>query len=189
MAEDLTPQDVAKYTKDRIAADDPDVERALAAALARVRRYCGWHVSPVVDETITLDGTGRALLVLPTLKVVELTSVTEDGVELDLANVKQSADATGILAKSNWEPWEYGFSNVEVELSHGFTAAEAEDFREAVLSLIDQATMSINSGRSGPMISKRVDDVEVTWSSLPREVENAPMDKTILGRFRLLPIA
>lgn len=52
---------------------------AWAAACAAVRAYCGWHVAPVVTETVTLDGRGRASYFLPTLRLVDLVSVAADG--------------------------------------------------------------------------------------------------------------
>ena len=52
---------------------------AWAATVAEVRAYCGWHIAPVVTETLTLDGPGGHLLVLPTLRLVDLLSVTNEG--------------------------------------------------------------------------------------------------------------
>lgn len=186
--EDLTVVDVENYTKGRLSRDDPETQRALDAALARVRNYCGWHVSPVKTETMIKDGTNDRWLFLPTQKIVEITSVTECGTALDLTTVKQSADAMGILVKTCGH-WRHGFSNIEIELSHGYTAAEAADFREAVLSLIDQASFTIGEGRNGPLLSKRVDDVELTWSGLPRAIDDTPMNKSMLAPYRILGIA
>lgn len=193
MAEDLTTADVEQFTKGRLSQTDPGTVRALNAALVRVRRYCGWHVSPVRGETLTLDRPCSPLLILPTLKVVTLTSITVDGVDVDLTDVMLSGEAPGVLAtrSNSWGGYwtDSGFGVVEIELEHGFTAAEAEDWREAVLSLIDQASMNVGTGRTGPLISKRVDDVDYHWSGLPREVEDAPLDKSILSKYRLPPFA
>ena len=188
MPEELLPFDAEQYTKGRLLQADPDVVRALSSARAWVRRYCGWHVSPVRTETITLDGPGGQYLFLPTLKLVSLTAISEDGVALDLADVKASAEAPGVLAKAGSGHWGGEFGSVEVTLTHGFTADEAQDWREAVLALVDQASMSAGSGRSGPLISKRVDDVQYSWSGLPREVENAPLDQRALAPYRLMAI-
>lgn len=188
MAEDLTPADVSAYTKGRLDASDPETQRALDAALARVRNYCGWHVSPVRTETITKDGTNSRWLFLPTQKIVEITSVTECDTVLDLDTAKTSADTMGLLVKQ-CDHWRYGYGNIEIELSHGYTAAEAADFREVVLSLIDQASFTIGEGRNGPLLSKRVDDVELTWSGLPRAIDDTPMNKSMLAPYRLLGFA
>lgn len=184
MPEELLPSDAEQYTKGRLSQTDPDVARGLASALSRARNYCGWHVSPVRTETIALDGPGRTLLLLPTLKVVAITDISIGGESIDLATVRELADTPGALYRERG--WPCGFSNIAVTFSHGFTQAECEDFREAVLSLLDQASMSAGTGRAGPMIGKRVDDIDINWSGLPREVDNAPLDKRALAPYRLL---
>lgn len=188
MAEDLEAQDVEDYTSGRLLASDDTTQRALDAALARVRHYCGWHVSPVRSEIINRNGTGSRWLCIPTLNIDELTSVTENDVELDLDTVLTSAEEPGILVK-DCGFWRYGTGNVDVELDHGFTADEAMDFREAVLSLVDIASQSVGTGSNSPVIFERVDDVETHWSALPAAIRNMPMDKSMLAPFRLLPFA
>lgn len=187
MPEELLPFDAEQYTKGRLSQTDPDVVRALNAAKRRCRNYCGWHVSPVQTDTVVLNGAGDFYLFLPTLKLVSVTSVTENGVALDPADWEVAANV-GAIVKTSRMAWKCGFSNIEVEFEHGFTAAEAEDFREAVLSVVDQASMTAGEGRAGALISKRVDDIHLSWSGLPAEVENAPMDKRLLAPYKLLAI-
>lgn len=203
MAEDLTPADVESYTNGRLLASDAEVQRALNAALARIRRYCGWHVSPVRTETLTVDGpdepdghwghygryghygSGSQYLVLKTMHIVNLISITEHDEPTDLANVKKSADAPGILYKKRC-PWACGFSAIEVELEHGYTAAEAEDFREAVLALVDRASQSVgDAGGGAQLVEKEVDDVRYRWSD---KVISLTLDESAVGQFRILPI-
>lgn len=50
-----------------------------AEAVGVVRDYCRWHVAPEVTEEVTVDGPGGAVLHLPTLRLVELSSITNDG--------------------------------------------------------------------------------------------------------------
>lgn len=189
MAEDLTPADVENYTNHRLLASDPEVLRGLNAALARIRRYCGWHVSPVRTETLTVDGPGYGLgghyLVLKTMHIVDLISITEHDEPTDLANVKESADAPGILYKKRCH-WACGFSAIEVELEHGYTAAEAADFREAVLALVDRASQSVgDAGGGAQLVEKEVDDVRYRWSD---RVISLTLDESAVGQFRILPI-
>src|SRR5690625_3682743 len=54
----------------------------VAAATQAIRDYCGWHVAPVEEETLTLDGTGTDTLLLPSRLVVDVTSVKVRGEEL-----------------------------------------------------------------------------------------------------------
>lgn len=186
MPEELLPFDAEQYTKGRLKQTDPETVRALNAAKARARRYCGWHVSPVQSQTITLDGDGGMYLFLPTLKVVTLTSVTVDGEALSLVDdVKQLAETPGVLVREGYGRWPCGFSNISVVLTHGYTQYEAQDWREAVLRLVDQASQLAGQAGIGPLTSKKVDDVEYQWSDM---VEYATMDTTALSQFRLLSI-
>ena len=50
---------------------------------------------------------------------------------------------------------------VEVKLTHGYTAAEAEDWREAVLA-VAAATMRAQRNE-GLLTAERIDDVERRW--------------------------
>lgn len=186
MPEQLVPYDVEQYTKGRLSATDPETIRALDAALIKARRYCGWHVSPVITKTVTLDGHGSRYLFLPTLKIVTLTSVTVDGEALSLVDdVKQLAEAPGALARDGYGYWPRGYGNISVEMTHGYTAAEAADFREAVLRMVDQASQLAGQAGVGPLTSKRVDDVEYQWAG---DIEYVTLDSTALAYFRLLSI-
>ena len=51
----ITVSDFNAATNDRYAGD-ARIEPAISAASAAIRAYCGWHVAPVLDCTITLDG-------------------------------------------------------------------------------------------------------------------------------------
>ena len=54
---------------------DPD---AVLAAAEAVRSYCGWHIAPAVEETVTLDGSGGRHLLLPSLHVTEVSEIVAD---------------------------------------------------------------------------------------------------------------
>jgi hypothetical protein len=134
---------VEGFTRGRLDRDDDETERQLAAALAAARGYCGWHVTPVlVDQTITLDGPGGELLVLPTLKLTELSEVDEDGTELLLADLNWSA--RGLIRKRNGLYWTSLFGAITVIFSHGY--ASADDFESVVLSAIERGAFSSDKG-------------------------------------------
>lgn len=132
---ELTPEDVATFTKGRLDADDDATAMLLAIAVAAARRYCGWHVTPVrTEDALTVDGPGSAMLVLPTLRMTALTSVTEDGAPVDLSTLVWSA--RGLVRKKSGTGWSDKFGSIEVKMSHGF--AEAPDWQAAVLSMVDR---------------------------------------------------
>lgn len=144
----------------------------LAAALTVARRQVGWHVSPVrLGEQFIIDGPDSRQLPLPTRKVVELTSVTERGTALNVADLEWPAGGPpGILErpivvrKRSGGFWSGAYQAIEVTMDHGYTEAEAADWRQAILTLVDQ--MGSLSGRGETdLISKKVDDVTYTWGN------------------------
>lgn len=169
---ELTTDDVETFTRGRLSAGDAEVARMLKAALLAARRYCGWPVTPVVtDDTVVIDGLGSRMLNLPTRKVVELTSVTELGTALDLTKLSYSAGGPPgalsrpiVLRKRNDGFWKREYQSVTVVMTHGYTEDEAEDWRYAVLSMIDQMSQVLVSGRGElELLSKKVDDVTYRW--------------------------
>lgn len=87
------------------------------AACDEVRALCGWHVAPVVTETITVDSDGGPLLVLPSLRVVDVTSVSIAGAEV----AAPAWSSHGVIRGC----WPAGQRNVAVTLAHGFDRAPA----------------------------------------------------------------
>lgn len=82
---------------------------------AAIRSYCGWHVAPVLEQTLTLDGNGGSVLNLPTLHVVSIDEVRVRGAAI--AEPEWSHDGT--LRGS----WPDVYRSVEVDLHHGFESA------------------------------------------------------------------
>ncbi|MGE2714199.1 hypothetical protein ACQI4L_09090 [Mycolicibacterium litorale] len=139
------PADVARYTSDRLAADDAETLRLLSAGLTAARRFCGWHVTGVREEdVVTMDGPGSALLVLPTLRLVELTAVVEDGVTLDVATALD-VSPRGLVRKRSGTRWSDRFGSIKVTMKHGFD--DADDFNAAVLSFVDRSSLAATGGR------------------------------------------
>ncbi|MGA5467171.1 hypothetical protein [Mycobacterium sp. NPDC050041] len=138
----VTATDVASYTSDRVTGDA--AERLLSASLATARRFCGWHVAPVQSDVVKRDGDGGRLLRLPTLRLVTLTSVIENGVDIT-ADVVESGDAAGCLYKAAGGRWCRGIANITVSFTHGFD--DAPDFDAALLSWIDRTSFAAGGGR------------------------------------------
>jgi hypothetical protein len=135
---------VALFTQGRLP-DDERTESLLNSVLREARRYCGWHVTPVhVDEQFTLDGRGGSLLRLPTRNLIELTSLTEDGVDLDLAQLTVSR--RGLVRKRSRGFWTENYGGITVEMTHGFTEDEALDWYLGVLLAVERVGLSGGSG-------------------------------------------
>ena len=54
-----------------IVVDNPTVDAQwwIKAAQGSIRRYCGWHVTPEIDDTLKVDAYGGSILTLPTKHV------------------------------------------------------------------------------------------------------------------------
>lgn len=90
------------------------------AATQAIRDYCGWHVAPVITDTLTLDGTGTDTVLLPSRRVTAVESVTVDGHELAATAYEWSAD--GLLRRRHG-CWPDRYRALTVELKHGFEDA------------------------------------------------------------------
>ncbi len=198
MAE-LSALDVENYTNGRLRSDDPEVARMLDAALVTARRYCGWAVTPViVDNAVTLDGPGSRILMLPTRKLVRLTSISENGTPLSLASVSAtpggppgitSRPAAVRKASRGW--WGHTYQSIDVVMTHGYTEAEAADWRYAVLSMVDEMGQIQMSGTSElDIVSKKVDDVTYRWADrYANAAETALYSYTgVFGGYQLPPV-
>lgn len=115
------------------------------AARSAARRFCGWHVTPVREDDVqTLDGPGSPLLVLPTLRLIELTSVVENGVTLDVAT-DLFVSARGLVRKRSGAWWSAEYGSIVVTMTHGFdedpeSVLSAADFNAAVASYAERSS-------------------------------------------------
>lgn len=111
-------------------------EWQLDVASAAIRSYCGWHVMPVVTETLTLDGHGGSILNLPTLRLVSLQEVRVRGAVVD--DVEWSTDGT---LRGDWpDRWR----SIEVDIEHGY-----ESVPELLGIVVDAAARAFKSELGG----------------------------------------
>ncbi|MFE5159645.1 mobile element protein [Streptomyces sp. NPDC056697] len=122
------PAELATFLK--LPADDLRLLAALRAATRRFRGAVRHPVSLVTDDTVFLDGTGKAQLRLPAAPVLQVRAVLVDGVALQGVRVRREA---GLLLYPSgcWPEW----SEVAVTYDHGHDPVP-EDVAEVV---IDQA--------------------------------------------------
>lgn len=171
---ELTAADVELYTNGRLLAGDPETVRTLRRALAAARRFCEWPVTPPTARVVTLDGPGGRILLLPTLKVATLTSVVEDGVSLNLADLEPPSAAGPVrLRKKSHRRWSCKYASIVVTMTDGYPEIEAEDFRGAVLDACDNYARQVGTGG---LKRYKVDDVEREWFDRPaKEIFNTRM--------------
>jgi hypothetical protein len=196
MAE-LAPTDVETYTNGQLAASNPETQRMLNAALTAARRDVYWHVSPIsYAATVTINGPGTPYLRLPTKQVIALHSITSDGNPVDpVADVTLDSESGNLLIL-NTGCWSNAYNGVVITMDHGFpedattaaaitgyTGSIADDWRQAILSLVTNIAQIALVGRSDyELDSKQIDDVVYRWSANPALGAVEP----ILAKYRLL---
>lgn len=107
----------------------------LAGAETAVRRYCGWHVAPVIDDTLILDGSGSGTLFIPSLQVEDISSVTNDGTPIDVDALEWSAG--GYLRAPAGRVWTDRLRGVRIQILHGYD--EASDVAEIIRAIAARA--------------------------------------------------
>lgn len=114
----MQPPDFVEV-RDLEAYRDGDDAALVANAQGVIRRYCGWHVAPEVTETLTLDGSGSRSLWLPTLHVLSIDAITDEGVAVNSDDYDWSSD--GYVYRRAGVCWSSRPRQIAVTLTHGFT--------------------------------------------------------------------
>lgn len=161
MAE-IAPDDLPAATRARYV-DDTAAQAAINAVLAAARRWCGWHVSPVrTNEVLDLDGPGGHVLSLPTMNLIAVSAVTQLGVSLDVSTLDKSRRKGTIT--NMFGCWSCRDGSITATITHGYTEAEAADWRQAIVDVVGTRSLAqITSRDSGDLKRKRIDDVEYEW--------------------------
>jgi hypothetical protein len=94
---------------------------AILAGEDQVREFCGWHVGPPKTETITVDGSGTSVLLLPTNYVTAISAIVENGVTIFGApNYGYTWSENGIVERIGGV-WTWKRRAIQVTLTHGYT--------------------------------------------------------------------
>jgi hypothetical protein len=156
-----------------------DAQTLIDQAIAEVRRFCGWHITPVVTEDVTVDGSGHNFVSLPSLHVTAVNSVTEDGTVLDAGSYEWSA--TGQL----WRPWPWSghFRAIAANITHGFDEVP-QDVRAIVLAVAARAQVSPDG-----VVRRQAGAVSESYSqtgfNVAGGVSLVPHEKEALARYKL----
>ena len=134
-----TPDQYAKLTGTPV---NPDIQGLLDAASSMIRRYCGWHIAPVVTEACIADGSGGKLQALPTLRLVDLVALdeTSNGVVTvwDPADIEWSRN--GYLRKVGM--WTARLQGVAATIEHGFELDDVGDLAMLCATMAARAEAS-----------------------------------------------
>lgn len=182
--------DLSSATMARFGNDNDVAQAALDAVLVAARHHCRWHVSPVrSDDEITLDGPSVSVLDLPTRKLNDLTSVVELGASLDVTKLDWATDGPhgAPVRKQSGACWSNRYRSIVVTMDHGFTEAEAADWRRAIVSMVDSISyLYVGSGGNAGLKVKKVDDIQYEWFDFASAADKAVYSvESVLDAYRI----
>ena len=123
----ITVSDFNAATNNRYAGD-ARIEPAIAAASAAIRAYCGWHVAPVLDCSITLDGEAGDIW-LPTNALASVTSAKVGGEDVTVTGSNRRGRVR--LAHKTC-----GLDNVAIDYVAGYDVAACPDLMGVVVQRV-----------------------------------------------------
>lgn len=153
------------------------------AAQAAVRSYCGWHVAPIIEETLTVDGSGTRRILLPTKHLLAVTEVNETIQGQTLQVTDYTWSMAGILKRDD-KPFTDNYRSVTVTIKHGWNPEDVPDIQALIIQMARRAA----NAPAGIVRSQSVNGATVT---MDMSGGGAPMinllasEKSSLARYRL----
>lgn len=134
----------------------PFSQKIVDSAVRELRSRLGWHVAPVITETLTLDHDGGPDLVLPTRRIVSVTEIRDvSGTTPAVVTGYRTSRNTGIVTRGYWP---CGLSVLEVDLTHGY---EIDPLPEDLLAAV--ASMASYFKSDTRARSVQIDDFQTEW--------------------------
>lgn len=157
-----------------------EAERLLQAE-ALVRAYCGWHIAPSREETVTVHVFGGTYLPLPSLYVTEVSGVAEAGTALVLDDGYAWLTPSSTLTRYSWG-WD---ADVEVTFTHGYEAAPPEV--SAIVQAVAQRAVDNPGSRPRDQVGPFAESYsQVGFNQAPALVL-LDAEKEALSRYRIPP--
>ena len=123
----ITVSDFNAATNNRYAGD-ARIEPAIASASAAIRAWCGWHVAPVLDCSIPLDGEAGDIW-LPTNALASVTSAKVGGEDVTVIGSNRRG-------RVRLEHKTCGLGNVAIDYVAGYDVAACPDLMGVVVQRV-----------------------------------------------------
>lgn len=149
-----------------------------AVAEAAVRAWCGWHVSPVIEETLTLDGNGTNRLALPSNMVHAVNELLVDGMPVE--GFSFSRDGWIQLPAGCITPRRPGC--ITAVITHGWDSVP--DVQKVIADFTARAAM----GAPGSIASQRAGTQYVAYATHNGEATGGGLlstEKALLEKYKL----
>ena len=152
----------------------------MQAAQAAVRAYAGWHVAPVITETLRTDAYGGRVLQIASKHVVEIEKIEVYGADWT-SEVDWSEAGTLQLRRGHWPD---APGAVQVTLTHGYELEVVPQIAALIVAVGKRAR-----SMPGPVMSQSVNGSSVTYMSgggAPLGVPLLNIEKEMLAPYRLV---
>lgn len=169
----VTPADVAAGSGGQVTAEDPRLPVLIAAATDAIRLWCGWHVAPVITETLTLDGEGSPSLRIPSGRVLDVSAVRIDG-ETQPKDTWDFSQAGMLRLRHGTFPDR--FRSIDVDLTHGYQTAPA------LAAVITRAVLATCASPMGAT-REQAGSISITWARAGMTLSGE--DRADLAPYRL----
>lgn len=126
----------------------------VAVATQMIRDYCGWHVAPSREDEVTIDGTGADVVLLPSRRVAEVSSVSVHGQELPADAYEWSA--IGALRRKGGR-WPDSYRSITVTFTHGF------DDMSVLSGVVSSIAARVRMDPTGMLASQRAGTQSVSF--------------------------
>lgn len=169
-------------------AVDPLAQAAMVA-------YCRWDpTTPVVNETVLLDGNGALSLFLPSLYVTAVTAVTvtwqdgstyaaQIGTGLDVAWNEGGELSWLPTAMQGFGCWPEGRRNIAVTYSGGYATVPAD--LQAALNSLSNRMANVTSG----IASKKVGTAAIAYAQTLAQGGLLLVEQMVFDRYRIVGVA
>lgn len=163
-------------------------ELALDLATGAIRNFTGQHIELVIDDTVTLDGTGRSVLFLPETPVTEVTSITVAGTALAYVsgNYEFTWTPAGMVGRRGVS-WGTEPQSIVVVYSHGY-ATIPDDVRSVCLSVAARG-MSNPLGLRSESVGSYSYSVAVPATGVPTGLSLNDAEQDMLRSYRVPVLA
>lgn len=144
------------------------------AGIDTVRAYCGWHIAPSRSETVSVEGGGARVLLLPSLHVTSTTEVRdESGTVLAGWKVREN----GVARAGSCERWDCEVL-YEFDLVHGYNEMPAE---------VQEIVNDLDGRSGGTGVYSQVGQVRYATGSDGAPIGSAltSYQRSVLDRYKL----
>lgn len=136
---------------------------AVDIAAAAVRAAAGWHIAPVLTETITVQSWGERELILPTMRIVSVSAVRYGGVTYTSS---WTVTPSGLLRTGGYWP----MGPIEVDLTHGYAKTPLD-----LLPVIVDYVRNASNPRDPSIATQAVGQVSVGYREAPAMLNGHPL--------------